>query len=82
MSKDRPGSWNVLVVTIAIAYASAKWISRWCGACVSPVMILTSFLTTHYAREIETSARWIRIQLHCLKCRLFGSRPRAEGVAT
>lgn len=61
--RERKGSWSVLAVTMALAYATSRWIaSRWTFL-VAPFTFFIKFIALHYGDDIHQAGLWIKDKL-------------------
>jgi hypothetical protein len=60
MMEERPGSWNVLIATMAALFAISKYIGKRVPHLTAPLFLLARFVTNRYSREIDLMANWIK----------------------
>lgn len=57
--KERPGSWSVLICTMAAALVVIRWVGARFYYLVTPLILLIKFLGAQYRREIDAVGDWI-----------------------
>lgn len=80
--KIKPGSWVALTFSMSVAFIAAKWIARKCSPCVAPLMMLTTFLNSHFSEELDQFGHWVKAKYHGLTTFISGIFKRRKVVAT
>ena len=55
----KPGSWSVLIVTMALSYALVRWVATKSPYLVAPLTFLVKFIAEQYGEEISIAGKWI-----------------------
>lgn len=76
MKKQRPGSWSVLIASMAASYALARWLVSRIPTLFTPVSLLITFLTERYREEIDFIGNWVSKQFKSI-WKLFQRRTYA-----
>jgi len=62
----KPGSWNVLVVTMALSYALMRWAKEKVPYLILPFVFLIKFIARRYEEEIDAIGSWIKQRFQSL----------------
>lgn len=58
--EEKPGSWSVLIATMALLYAISRWIASRVPYVAAPLFFLARFITNRYNKEIDLIGNWIK----------------------
>jgi len=67
MDSARPGSWSVLIATLATMLAIGRWtMYRGLSYLAAPLTLLVKFMADRYGKEIDAIGKWLKQQVNVI----------------